>query len=150
LHCWSKVSPTWRHLLAGVRTPEEREGDLAAQLASLETGERRLRALVARYGRAKLEEMGRELIAYTARDDASSRFDIVTIDLTSGKMTRITQGQGNNEEPTWSPGGRVIAFSSDRPGGSGIYLANADGTGPQTLVHKGSGTSADWGPAPAQ
>jgi len=63
----AKVSPTWRHLLAGVRTPEEREGDLAAQLASLETGERRLRALVARYGRAKLEEMGRELIAYTAR-----------------------------------------------------------------------------------
>ena len=63
----AKVAPTWRHLLAGVRTPEEREGDLAAQLASLETGERRLRALVARYGRAKLEEMERELLAYTSR-----------------------------------------------------------------------------------
>ena len=62
-----KVTPTWRHLLAGVRTPEEREGDLAAQLASLETGPRRLRALVARYGRAKLEAMGRELLAYTSR-----------------------------------------------------------------------------------
>jgi N-methylhydantoinase B len=63
----AKVAPTWRHLLAGVRTPEEREGDLAAQLASLETGERRLRALVARYGRPKLEEMERELLAYTSR-----------------------------------------------------------------------------------
>ncbi|HET6362972.1 MAG TPA: hydantoinase B/oxoprolinase family protein [Gemmatimonadota bacterium] len=62
-----KVSPTWRHLLAGVRTPEERAGDLAAQLASLETGERRLRALIARYGRAKLAQMGNDLIAYTAR-----------------------------------------------------------------------------------
>ena len=62
-----RVSPTWRHLLAGVRTPEEREGDLAAQLASLETGERRLRALVARYGRVKIEAMGEELLAYTAR-----------------------------------------------------------------------------------
>ncbi|HET7692746.1 MAG TPA: hydantoinase B/oxoprolinase family protein [Gemmatimonadota bacterium] len=61
------VTPTWRHLLAAVRTPEEREGDLAAQLASLETGERRLRALVARYGRAKLETMGNELLAYTSR-----------------------------------------------------------------------------------
>jgi N-methylhydantoinase B len=62
-----RVRPTWRHLLTGVRTPEEREGDLAAQLASLETGERRLRALVARYGREKLETMGDELLAYTGR-----------------------------------------------------------------------------------
>ena len=61
-----KVTPTWRHIMAGVRTPDEREGDLAAQLASLETGERRLRALVARYGRAKLEAMGKELLAYTS------------------------------------------------------------------------------------
>jgi len=91
------------------------------------------------------------IIAYTARDDTSSRFDIVTVDLQRGsKMTRITQGQGNNEEPTWSPNGRVLAFTSDRPGGAGIYLGNADGTGEHRLVYKGSGTSADWGPAPPQ
>ena len=71
-----QVSPTWRHLLAGVRTPAEREGDLAAQLASLETGERRLRALVARYGRAKVEEMERELLAYTARAVAAALGDL--------------------------------------------------------------------------
>jgi len=62
-----RVAPTWRHLLSGVRTPEEREGDLAAQLASLETGERRLRALVARYGRSTLDAMATELLAYTSR-----------------------------------------------------------------------------------
>ena len=61
-----KVSPTWRHLLTAVRTPDEREGDLAAQLASLETGARRLRALVTRYGRAKLQAMGGALLDYTA------------------------------------------------------------------------------------
>ncbi|MGH7565779.1 MAG: hydantoinase B/oxoprolinase family protein [Gemmatimonadota bacterium] len=62
-----QVAPTWRHLLSAVRTPEEREGDLAAQLASLETGERRLRALVARYGRSKLDAMAADLLAYTSR-----------------------------------------------------------------------------------
>lgn len=62
-----RVGPTWRHLLSGVRTPDEREGDLAAQLASLQTGERRLRALVARYGRSKLDAMASELLAYTSR-----------------------------------------------------------------------------------
>ncbi|MBW3660127.1 MAG: hydantoinase B/oxoprolinase family protein [Gemmatimonadetes bacterium] len=63
----SRVEPTWRHLLANVRTPEERSGDLAAQLASLATGERRLRALVDRYGKGRIEAMGQALVDYAAR-----------------------------------------------------------------------------------
>lgn len=62
-----RVEPAWRHLLANVRTPEERAGDLAAQLASLATGERRVRALVERYGLGRVESMGSELVAYAAR-----------------------------------------------------------------------------------
>ena len=38
-------------LLNNVRTPEEREGDLGAQLAACHTGAARLRELCARYGR---------------------------------------------------------------------------------------------------
>lgn len=91
---------------------------------------------------------GTRQLAYCIRDDGSSRFDIVTHDLATGKMVRITQGQGDNEEPTWAPNGRVIAFASKRSGGSGIYIGNADGTGKQRLVYKGSATSPDWGPAP--
>jgi TolB protein len=90
------------------------------------------------------------VIAYTARDDAAGHFDIVTLDLASGKLTRITQNQGNNEEPTWSPNGRVLAFSSNRSSGQGIYLANSDGTGDQHIVYRGEGTSVDWGPLPSQ
>ncbi len=89
---------------------------------------------------------GVRILAYTARDDVSSRFDVVTLDLASGKMTRITQGQGDNEEPTWAPNGWVLAFASRRADGSGIYLANANGQGEQRLVHRGSVTSPDWGP----
>ena len=93
------------------------------------------------------KQAGKEIIAYTTRDGA--QFDIVVKDLGSGKMTRITQGQGNNEEPTFSPNGRVIAFASTRDGG-GVYLANADGSGQQRKVKDGSATSLDWGPAPKQ
>jgi N-methylhydantoinase B len=39
-----------RLILANVRTPEERRGDLNAQLASLRVGEQRLKELAARYG----------------------------------------------------------------------------------------------------
>lgn len=44
----------WRLVLANVRTPEEREGDLAAQVAALLAGERRLTELVARRGAAEV------------------------------------------------------------------------------------------------
>jgi N-methylhydantoinase B len=39
-----------RMILANVRTPEERRGDLNAQLASLRVGEQRIRELAGRYG----------------------------------------------------------------------------------------------------
>lgn len=87
-------------------------------------------------------------IAYTTRDE--STFDIVTLDLDSGDMVRITQREGVNEEPSFAPNGRVIAFASSRPGGAGVYIANADGTGNAIRVWSGAVTSIDWGPAPKQ
>jgi TolB protein len=89
---------------------------------------------------------GSRVVAYTTRD--GGRFDIVTKDLNSGKMTRITQNQGSNEEPSFSPNGRAIAFASVRSGGAGIYIANSDGTGTQKRIWKGWATSVDWGPTP--
>ena len=86
---------------------------------------------------------GTRVLAYTARDDASGRYDIITLDLATSKLTRVTQNQGNNEEPAWSPNGRVLAFASTRAGG-GIYLANADGTGEQIMVYRGVATAPDW------
>ena len=89
---------------------------------------------------------GARVLAYTTRDQGN--FDIVTLDLDSRDMVRITQGQGNNEEPAWAPNGRAIAFSSRRPAGAGIYIANADGTGPAVRIWGGIGTSPSWGPMP--
>lgn len=89
---------------------------------------------------------GASVIAYTTRDGGS--YDIVTLDLATKKMVRVTQGEGTNEEPSFSPNGRVIAFASTRAGGAGIYIANADGTGTATKVYGGSVTGIDWGPAP--
>ncbi len=57
----------WEDFLSRVRGREEREGDLRAQLAALERGERRLRELADRYGLAELEARGAELQAYSER-----------------------------------------------------------------------------------
>ncbi|HEV7213565.1 MAG TPA: hydantoinase B/oxoprolinase family protein, partial [Chloroflexota bacterium] len=51
-------------LLANTRTPEERDGDLSAQLAAAEVGGRRLRDLAARHGRAAVAEHAAALLSY--------------------------------------------------------------------------------------
>lgn len=86
---------------------------------------------------------GARVLAYTTRD--GGRYDIVTLDLETKKMVRITQNEGDNEEPSFSPNGRVIAFAR---AGKGVFIANADGSGKATQVWSGSATGVDWGPAP--
>jgi N-methylhydantoinase B len=54
-------------LLANVRTPREREGDLTAQIAACRIGERRLQAFVAKYGKREVFAYGRHLLDYSAR-----------------------------------------------------------------------------------
>ena len=54
-------------LLANVRTPREREGDLTAQVAACRIGERRLIALVGKYGRREVISYGNHLLDYSAR-----------------------------------------------------------------------------------
>ena len=54
-------------ILANVRTPVEREGDLMAQLMSIRRGEGRLRELVAKYGEAVVQRNMRGLQNYSER-----------------------------------------------------------------------------------
>ena len=54
-------------LLNNVRTPEEREGDLTAQIAANRVADSRLRATVARYGRTRTLAYAAALQDYTAR-----------------------------------------------------------------------------------
>src|SRR5690606_5097434 len=57
----------WSILLANVRTPAEREGDLVAQRAALLAGERRLTELVVRRGAAEVRDAMDALLDYADR-----------------------------------------------------------------------------------
>jgi N-methylhydantoinase B len=52
-------------LLNNVRTPEEREGDLGAQIAACQTGAQRLREICARYGIARAKKAAANLLLYS-------------------------------------------------------------------------------------
>ncbi len=68
---WARAGKTDRDierlLLANVRTPEMRRGDLAAQLAACERGAERYRAMLARWGREYVEGAVRDLLDYAER-----------------------------------------------------------------------------------
>lgn len=56
-----------RLILANVRTPAEREGDILAQWMSLERGEQRLRELISRSGATHITRNARALLDYSER-----------------------------------------------------------------------------------
>ena len=90
----------WRMILANVRTPAEREGDLLAQLASLKRGSERLLELAARYGKPavirnmrRLQEYSRSMMeeALRALPAGEYRFeDFLDDDGTGGDPVRIS------------------------------------------------------------
>ena len=57
----------WELILANVRTPEERRGDMEAQLAANRVGERRLREMITKYGTTEIAGYMQELCAYANR-----------------------------------------------------------------------------------
>lgn len=57
----------WRLVLANVRTPRERAGDLDAQLAALHAGSTRLLEMVAGRGEAAVRSAMRDLVGYADR-----------------------------------------------------------------------------------
>ncbi len=57
----------FRLLLTNVRTPEEREGDLNAQIAACHTGAARLQEVVERYGLSRVQQVMAELQDYSEK-----------------------------------------------------------------------------------
>ena len=82
-------------------------------------------------------------IAFAGSSDG--HFDIYTISPDGKDLHRVTKGQGNNEDPCWSPDGRYIAFSSNRTGNHHIFIANANGENQrQVTFFKGDQLSPSW------
>lgn len=71
-----------------------------------------------------------------------STFQLATLDIVNGNR-KVISGPGNNESPTFSPDGTMLAFASDRTARPQIFITNADGV-PRQLTSEGTNHSPAW------
>ncbi|MBI2118982.1 MAG: Tol-Pal system beta propeller repeat protein TolB [Elusimicrobia bacterium] len=85
-------------------------------------------------------------IAYS-RGTNKGIHEIVIHDLISGEIVQITNNQGSNENPTFSPDGQYLAFSSNRNQKREIYISSLDGSAQKKLMEMaGDSFTPSWGP----
>jgi len=85
-------------------------------------------------------------IVFTMRA-GREHYDLYIYDLPSGSLSRLTQDEKNNENPTWSPDGRFIVFSSGRSGKNELYSIAVDGSGIRKVGDiQGMSYTPSWGP----
>lgn len=68
------------------------------------------------------------LIAFTGMSEG---MDIFTVNIKTQEYTRLTQGQGINKDPAFSPDCRMVAFWSSR---GGIYISSPEGLNQNRVV----------------
>ena len=106
---------------------------------------------------AVLSPDGRTLAFISTRGSGTA--NLWLLDLAAKKYTNLTNTQGGNFRPAWSPDGAWIAFSSDREGttavnpghwelqSTGIYVVHPDGTGLRRITRPGGvAGSPAWSP----
>ena len=118
-------------LLNNVRTPEEREGDLRAQMAACHTGAARLQEVCARYGRERAQQAAAELLQYS--EDMMRAF-LSTAPTGTYHAEDFLDNDGVNQNPV-----RIatrIEFCSARAGkrNSSSHVVTVDFTGSDPQV----------------
>jgi N-methylhydantoinase B len=83
-------------LLNNVRTPEEREGDLGAQIAACHTGAERLREVCSRYGLEKARRAASQLLDYS---EELMRAFMKRVPVGEYRAEDFLDGDGINEKP---------------------------------------------------
>lgn len=85
-------------------------------------------------------------VLYTS--DESGNWDIWKHDLKTGKKEKLTNYSGPDYNPSLSPDGKKIAFTSYRWGGHRIGIMDVDGTNQENLLNTSVGYNLDpsWSP----
>ena len=84
-------------------------------------------------------------IAFASARDGNS--EIYVMDADGKNQTRITNHPAADFQPSWSPDGKKIAFTSRRNGGNiQIFVMDSDGKNPIRLTNEAWDQNPDWSP----
>lgn len=105
----------------------------------------------ARIGSARLSPNSELAICDLTRhdiDDEQTTTSLWRIHLASGTARQLTEDQGRDTSPVWSPDGRRIAFLSDRRGAQQVFLLPIDGGEARQLTNLKQGVNGPpvWSP----
>ena len=70
--------------------------------------------------------------------------NIYSINPDGSGQEQLTSASGRNENPSWSPDGHYIAFSSTRSGGKGLYIMYLNGQNQRRLGTSGGKSFPTW------
>ena len=91
---------------------------------------------------SRLSPDGRRLAFH---DTVAGEYDVWIQDLERGTVERLTTDPGRDSEPVWSPDSTRIAYlATGQPGGPGIFIRRADGTGVVTRLTQGTHLPSYW------
>ena len=139
---WDEVSATWSPDGARIAFVSNKTGNPQIYVVSAGGGEPRRLTMAGAYNTSpRFGSNG--LIVFAGMDGFQS--DIFTVDL-SGNIARLTQDQGNNKDPSWSPDGRHVVFLSNRDGGWKVWIMSEDGRYQFPITDAAGGyATPDWG-----
>ncbi len=89
-----------------------------------------------------------ERVAFHGRVDRRGRYHILVADVENqGRVLRQLTFEGNNEDPSWAPDGRHLAFVGERSWGFGLFVVDVS-TGRLRSVLSGLRVGLpDWSPS---
>jgi len=139
-------SPTWSPDGKEVAFVSDRAGNPQIFVLNLATGKTRRLTRMNWCDSPSWSASGQWLV-FAGRETRKEKLNIFVMDVTGSQIRRLSVKAGDNEDPSWSPDGRFIAFTSTRRGRKELFVMDADGSAPHPLTDlKGSTFTPNWSP----